>query len=247
MMWSRSELKEKAKELLRVNYWRCFVISLVVVLLGGGAGGGSGFNFKKSWNSDAKELNELNRLNDFHGIGDNIDWGAVLGIALVFIVIFAIIMIFALLFGILVSNPIEVGGRKAYISASLDPDKNVEIGLIGFAFKNSYGNIVKTMFLKNLYIFFWSLLLVIPGIIKSYSYKMVPYILAENPGMDSNEAIRQSMDMTYGHKWSMFILDLSFLGWWILGLLALFVGTFFVYPYVDATYAQLYLTLKNEA
>ncbi|MBN2222239.1 MAG: DUF975 family protein, partial [Vallitaleaceae bacterium] len=166
---------------------------------------------------------------------------------LVVLIIFAVIMIFALLFGILISNPIEVGGRKAYINASVDPEKNVEIGLIGFAFKNSYGNIVKTMFLKNLYIFFWSLLLVIPGIIKSYSYKMVPYILAENPGMDSNEAIQQSMDMTQGHKWNMFVLDLSFLGWWLLGMLALFIGTLFVYPYVDATYAQLYLSLKEEA
>ena len=74
-----------------------------------------------------------------------------------------------------------------------------------------------------------------PGIIKSYAYRMVPYILADNPKMDAMEAIALSRKMMDGQKWNTFVLDLSFLGWYLLGILALGIGTLFVHPYKFST------------
>ena len=76
-----------------------------------------------------------------------------------------------------------------------------------------YGNIVLTMFLRDLYIVLWTLLFIVPGIVKSYEYMMVPYILAENPGMDQKEVFQISREMMNGQKWNAFVLDLSFIGW----------------------------------
>lgn len=103
------------------------------------------------------------------------------------------------------------------------------------------------MLVSKVYIFLWSLLLIIPGIIKAYAYRMVPYILADNPNIGVNEAITLSNEMTRGHKFDMFVLDLSFIGWYILGSIALGIGVLFVMPYENATNAELYLVLRKEA
>ena len=103
------------------------------------------------------------------------------------------------------------------------------------------------MFLRGLYTFLWTLLLLIPGIIKSYAYRMVPYILSDNPKMGADNAITLSRKMMDGNKFELFVLELSFLGWYLLGLLALGVGILFVNPYYNATEAQLYLVLREKA
>ena len=110
--------------------------------------------------------------------------------------------------------------------------------------KSYYMNVVKTQFLRMLYEFLWSLLLVIPGIIKSYQYRMVPYILAENPSISAKRAFAMSKKMTDGEKWKMFVLDLSFIGWKLLGVLACGIGVYFVEPYLQATYAELYEAMR---
>jgi len=91
------------------------------------------------------------------------------------------------------------------------------------------------------------LLLLIPFIIKSYSYIMVPYILADNPNIGSKRAIEISTLLTDGQKWNIFVLQLSFIGLYILGALCWFVGSFFVAPYYFAAFAQLYVTLRQNA
>jgi len=93
----------------------------------------------------------------------------------------------------------------------------------------------------------WSLLFIIPGIVKSYSYRMVPYILAENDEISGKEAIELSMQMMNGHKWNTFVLDLSFLGWQILSAFTLgILSVFYVAPYIHATDAELYKTLRDQ-
>ena len=96
-------------------------------------------------------------------------------------------------------------------------------------------------------IFLWGLLFVIPGIVKSYEYRMVPYILAENPNLQMSEVFALSREMTMNQKMNIFVLDLSFIGWSLLsvctcGLLAIF----YVNPYVQATNAELFLELKRQ-
>jgi uncharacterized membrane protein len=125
-------------------------------------------------------------------------------------------------------------------------EKKDGIGDFLFAFKSGYyGNIVVTMFMMNLKIFLWSLLFIIPGIIKAYEYRMVPYILAEHPEMSYSEVLEASSRMMDGQKMNAFILDLSFIGWEILNILTMgILGVFFVDPYVRATEAELYLALR---
>lgn len=89
-------------------------------------------------------------------------------------------------------------------------------------------------------------LLYIPVIIKTYSYKMTPWILADNPKIGFHRALKLSIDLTRGHKWQIFVLDLSFVGWYILGFLACCVGILFVNPYYYAAQAELYATLRQD-
>ena len=98
--------------------------------------------------------------------------------------------------------------------------------------------------MRELYIFLWALLFIIPGIVKSYEYYMVPYILAENPNISSARAFELSRIMTNGEKWNIFVLELSFMGWQILGMLACCIGTYFVLPYMDSTFAELYEAMR---
>lgn len=146
-------------------------------------------------------------------------------------------------FRIFIGAPLSVGGRTYFlkgIKGEADP-----VHLAWVFNSSAYLKVVKTMFMRGLYTILWTLLLIIPGIVKRYAYRMVPYILSEEPDLEADDAIRRSMDMTRGHKWNMFVLDLSFIGWYILGALMLGIGIFFVHPYYEATYTQLYDTLRR--
>ena len=101
-------------------------------------------------------------------------------------------------------------------------------------------------FLRSLYVLLWTLLFIIPGIMKEYSYAMTPFILAENPNMTASQAIRSSEDLMDGHKADLFILDLSFLGWNILAALTLNLGNLALNPYKNAAYAAFYRQLQAE-
>ena len=101
-------------------------------------------------------------------------------------------------------------------------------------------------FLRNLYITLWTLLFIIPGIIKGYSYAMTPFILAEHPSLTASQAIDLSKDLMDGHKGELFVLDLSFLGWIILAALTLNLGHIALNPYRNAAYAAFYRQLQAE-
>jgi uncharacterized membrane protein len=114
-------------------------------------------------------------------------------------------------------------------------------------FGPQYKNLVKGQFYANLRIFLFTLLLIIPGIIKSYEYFFVPYLLAENPSMAPARAAALSRQMADSEKWNIFVLQLSFLGWFILGALTFGIGRFFVEPYYQATMAELYAAMRAKA
>jgi uncharacterized membrane protein len=100
------------------------------------------------------------------------------------------------------------------------------------------------MFLRTLYVILWALLLVIPGIVKAYSYSMTPLILAEYPDLTAGQAITLSRKMMDGHKMELFLLDLSFIGWMLLGLLCCGVGLLWVTPYQATAHANFYENLR---
>lgn len=116
-----------------------------------------------------------------------------------------------------------------------------------FGFNSNYKNVVKVLFFQHLYILLWTLLFIIPGLIKSYEYAMVSYLLTENPNLEKNEALQMSKEMMYGHKMELFMLQLSFIGWDILGAFTFgLLHLFYVEPYRNLTMAAFFEKL-NEA
>lgn len=108
-----------------------------------------------------------------------------------------------------------------------------------------YGQGFAQMFLRNLYTVLWSLLLIIPGMVKNLSYAMTPYIMIEEPNLTVSEAIEKSRLMMTGHKWDLFVLRFSFIGWSILSALTLQLGNLLLNPYRNAAEAALYRELKR--
>lgn len=157
----------------------------------------------------------------------------------------AVVSTIGILVAILVTNVFIVGGCRLFMIGRKRP---VTFGAMVYGFNGErYGNIVKTMFLKGLFTGLWSLLLVIPGIIKSYEYRMIPYLLSENPQMDYKRAFELSKKMMMGEKWDVFVLDLSFFWWYLLnGITFGILGLFWLNPYIHATNAELYTALRQK-
>ncbi|MDR0939820.1 MAG: DUF975 family protein [Mediterranea sp.] len=128
----------------------------------------------------------------------------------------------------------------------LKEGKPVSIDALFDGFRE-YGRLLGTFALMFVYILLWTLLLVIPGIIKSYSYSMTYFILKDNPGLEGDAAIEKSMAMMHGHKTKLFLLDLSFIGWAILCLFTCGIGFLFLTPYMYTAHAAFYEDLKAQA
>ena len=112
-------------------------------------------------------------------------------------------------------------------------------------YKRSGACIILTLLIQ-VFVMLWSLLLVIPGIIKSLSYSMAFYILADNPEMSAMEALNESKEIMKGHKWEYFVLNLSFILWILLGVITLGLGFIYVMPYMRTTTANFYNSIKVE-
>ncbi|MBR5476044.1 MAG: DUF975 family protein [Bacteroidaceae bacterium] len=121
---------------------------------------------------------------------------------------------------------------------------NIDSLFVGY---KEWSRIVTTYFLTNLYAFLWTLLLIVPGIIKAIEYSQVPFILRDNPELSDNVAIEKSMAMMQGHRWQYFKLQFSFIGWWLLVLVTFGVAILWVQPYVWAACANFYESLKADS
>lgn len=109
-----------------------------------------------------------------------------------------------------------------------------------------FGRVLGTGLIQSIYTLLWMLLFIIPGIIKSYSYAMTPFILKDYPELQYDSAINKSMEMMSGYKMKLFLLDLSFIGWGILCIFTLGIGYLFLGPYMQASRAAFYQNLKQE-
>ena len=165
----------------------------------------------------------------------------------VILVIALVVIGFALAFALaqfIVGSAVWVGYSKFNLNLTAR-NESVNIGVLFSYFKN-LKNAVGTRFLRGLYVFLWSLLFYIPGVIASYSYAMVGYILAENPELSPSEALDESKRLMNGRRWNLFCLDFSFIGWHILCVLSLGVGYIWLVPYIQASYAEFYRRAKLE-
>lgn len=232
-MWTRKELKDRAKAGLKRNYWKSVLVAFIytALFLGSGSVASSGASDGDTSGVTAL-LGSLTSGELFTFIG------LVSGMLLITVLIAAAIRAFCV-------NPLLVGIAKFSCNANNDtaPLSDINVG-----FKANYMGNVKTLFLKNLYVVLWSLLLIVPGIIKSLEYSMVEYLIAEDPTLTTKEALAKSKAMMQGHKWNAFVLSLSFLGWDILSGLTLgLLNVFYVAPYKMLTDAALYQKLKTNA
>lgn len=121
-----------------------------------------------------------------------------------------------------------------------------EIGTLFSGLSTSFGTSIAVYLLQGIFTFLWGLLFIVPGIIKSYSYAMTPYILTDYPLMDALEVIDTSRAMMDGNKWRLFCLDLSFIGWYLLCAVTFGIAGLYVGPYVQCARAQFYEAVKAE-
>ena len=322
-MWTRKQLKDNAKKILSKNYWKAFLVTLVLITVtGAGASGYSSMSSgissfsssraRSSHRSDTKitlnadKENDKDNDKDANGSEDDGSFSFKVGIdgskkvrvtvkdnkiyvedkevtpgtdgtieidgkkinvkeyikddaevfakgfagALVmFFVIFGFIIMIVCIIGTLIDifviNPVRVGGYNFFNRQREGTSRFTNI-FGGFA-HGHYKASVRNMFLKGLYETLWSMLFIIPGIIKSYSYWMVPYITAANPNLSASRAFEISKKTMNGDKWHTFVLQLSFIGWDLLAALTFGVGYYFLAPYKETTYAELYAALKQKA
>ena len=291
-MWTRKELKTKAKASLRRNYWKTVLIALVFTLVCGGASSVSISNGAASVGKDAVVEEEVTTYDDFGteedtwmfdemddadttdidnpsadeltGVMDargdeadvaedegtmisldvpgDVSLSAVFAITGVVFLLIAGLLAIALTVVAFVVNPIEVGTARFF---TRNLNQAAEVKELAYGFDHNYRESVKTMFWRDVRIILWGLLFVVPGVIKSYEYRMIPYLLADDPTMTKDQAFAQSKAMMNGNKWRAFVLDLSFIGWYLLALPTLgLVTVFYASPYKKMTDAALYEELR---
>lgn len=141
-------------------------------------------------------------------------------------------------------GPMMFGLSALFLKQARDHKTMDVLGLFGGF--NDFGQNFLLGFLSSLFIALWSMLFVIPGIVKMYSYSMIYYIKADHPEYDWKQCIDESRRIMDGHKWELFVLELSFIGWWIVGSLCLGVGTLWVASYVSAAKAQFYRAITGD-
>lgn len=259
VLWSRRELKERSKSVLHQYYWRIVFVTFILSILMGSntlASGtvrpvldkisvGNGQNIFQKNNSYSNLIDENVTIYNGEVLEEDSYVESAIGgtITIALVVVSLVIAFSGILIGIFFTNPLYVGISRFYIRSF---DTKPRFRELFHAIENRYKNVTAIMFLRDLYTVLWTLLLVIPGIVKSYEYYMIPYLLAENPNLEAKEAFRISRQMMEGQKWKTFVLDLSFIGWQILSAITLgILGIFYVKPYVYLTGAALYRKLRG--
>ena len=230
-MWSIRDIKKKGKSALKGNYWRSVVAAALMFLLATVASALS--------RTRSESIMQNVGFEPLHKMAPN----EIMIIAGIVVVGYMSIIVSAVLIKIICANALEVGGCLFFKS-------NVEKGsaklaLIREGFSD-YAHVFVTLLLRDVFVVLWYCLAFFPGLIKIYSYKMVPYIVKEYPDLSEIEVITLSRRMMDGNKWRTFLLDLTFTGWILAGLVTFgIVNLLWTLPYYENTMAALYLELKK--
>lgn len=147
------------------------------------------------------------------------------------------------IFAVVVTGPIAVGLAFAFLKLARGMNGELSDLFNGF---NSFVPAFLMQLLMGIFILLWSLLFIIPGIIKAFAYSMAPYILSDNPEMSGLDAITASKEMMRGNKGRLFGLYLSFIGWFLLSMLTCGIGLIFLSPWVQASVTEFYQDLLNK-
>ena len=229
-MLKSKELRVKAWESLKGKYWMALLASLIT---------GAIYSLGEGLTSLSRNLAEIPASVDVSELDSTmVVGGAVIsGIALVLLVI-------GVIFGFFVGNVAMAGACNYYIK---NTDSKPSLSDAFSTFKVKYTRNVGTLLLRDVKTILWTFLFIIPGIIKSYEYAIIPYILADDPEISSKDAFKKAKAMMTGNKWRLFKLNFSFIGWELLTILTLGLGMFFLVPYIEAANAEFYVELKNKS
>lgn len=268
MTFDRKRIKEIAKAILKRSHWMVVLVVFLTILLGGYVAGITNttvdFNLTNSTDTSYSD-DDGGIYNPWEDYEDDVDprahpgtWDAFWadlteGIAeeevslflTFFFTILLIVIVVVLAWKIFMGNAMTVGGHGWLLRYWRGETPSV--GDL-FASFRIYKPAVWTMFLKDLYVTLWSLLFIIPGIVKGFAYSMVPYIIYENPNLTAGQAIKMSEKMTDGYKGDLFVFNLSYIGWRLLSGITLgLVGLLYVNPYQGVAHAGVYEDLKWKA
>ena len=172
------------------------------------------------------------------------NWGTVIVTYLIYSLIIGALSGTAGIGLLILGGPLTVGLAAVMLTLMRTGSTKIETLFDGVS--TDFVSRMLAYILFSVYIALWSLLFVIPGLVKSYSYAMTFYILRDNPGIGANEAITRSRQMMRGHKWQLFCLHFSFIGWILLSMLTCGVLMLWVAPYMQAANAAFYESIKDE-
>ena len=227
-MWNRQEVKSRGKVNFKKNYWKSVLVAFIAGLFTASAtvatrNTASGDEASEAIQSIMEDPNAFMYLMIIVGALST----AFLVLKLVDIFLF---------------KPLQVGCSRLFV---VNQHVNAEVGEVAHAFRNNYLATVLALFLRDLLIGLATCLFIIPGIILSYSYRLVPYILADEPSINATDALKKSRAMMNGHKWATFVYDLSFIGWFIVAAITLNIaGLLYVNPYKQNADAALFESIK---
>lgn len=231
----RIAIKERSKQILKKNHWLCVGVAFLSTLtLGFFAGSGTSFNFTYTQSPDIPSATT-----------PFADVEAPIVIAIMLFTLVALVISYVS--QVFLTNQLMVGGCRFFLK--FRKNNPVDTGELFHSYKDkTFLNIAKVTFLRDLFIGLWSLLFIVPGIIKSYEYWAVNYILAVRPDTPYEKALDLSKKMMYGHKMEVFELSISFFGWYLLSLFTCgILAICYVNPYHCIAMAELYSEIREDA
>lgn len=227
-MLKSKELRAKAWNSLKDKYWMAFIVVIVSGLL---VSIGTGLV------SAAQSMMDIVNMVDPSEMDSTMELGAVVINIMAFVLCIAGLMI-----SIFIGNAASVGLTNYFIK---NTNSTPAFADAFSGFKVRYRRNIGTLLLVGIKVVLWSILFVIPGIIKSYEYAIIPHILADDPEISSKDAFKKAKEMMNGNKFRLFKLNISFIGWYVLCFVTFGIGTFFLMPYINAATAEFYVELKS--
>ena len=224
-----SEIRRQARDNLRGHWGQAVIAAMVAGLLGGGITSAS-----SSAGGSAGSSSSTLDLEAFQSLPPEVMHAAT--------TILGVVGILALM-GFVIGGTVQLG-YSVYLLKQYHRQETSIGDLFSQFFR--FGTGFAQKFFVNLYTILWTLLFVIPGIVKGFSYAMTPFILADNPNLTANQAITRSRELMDGHKWELFVLRLTFIGWDIAAALTMNIGHLALNPYKNAAEAAFYREIAKQ-
>lgn len=231
-MFTASEFRRIARDKLRGHWGRSVLVTFIFSLICGMSGI---YNLIRDLGHMDYDLLFSGNYSDFLAGYTSVETaGSVFGTLMSLALSIAVILF---------SGALALGHCKYYIDLVAE-NRQDEVSVIFSRFDIFLKAMGLNLFMA-LFIWLWSLLFIVPGIIATYRYRLAPYLMAENPGLGIREAVNMSKELMAGHKWRLFCLELSFIGWGILSALTCGIGDLWLKPYISAATAAFYVDLTG--